>query len=146
MVYSKRNRASLSNGVYTFYLNLITCVLGAIAIGVMITLGKLQISDLTIALSLNWKVLLLLAFLPSILGHTLMIYSLPNYNLNFISCLKLLSPLSASVMAFFLFDETVSENLVYGFLLVSTGVLFALPWSKLKRASKEIGESHLEEA
>jgi len=146
MVYSKRNRASLSNGVYTFYLNLFTCVLGALAIGVMIILGQFEFGQLGVALSENWKVLLMLAFLPSVLGHTLMIYSLPNYNLNFISCLKLLSPLSASTMAFFLFNEKVSDNLILGFLLVSTGVLFALPWHKLKRKEQVLPDNHLEEA
>jgi drug/metabolite transporter (DMT)-like permease len=133
MVYSKRNRASLSNGVYTFYLNLFTCILGLIALIAMIGMGQFQLAEVFTAVGDNWKVLFLLAFLPSILGHTLMIFSLPHYNLNFISCLKLLSPLSASVMAYFIFGEKVNDNLVIGFLLVSTGVLFALPWHKFKR-------------
>jgi len=137
MVYSKRNRASLRNGVYTFYLNLFTCILGLGAILVMALIGKFDLNLLSHGLVENWKVLLMLAFLPSVLGHTLMIYSLPHYNLNFISCLKLLSPLSASAMAFFIFKESVSENLIIGFLLVSTGVLFALPWHKLRRSRPE---------
>ena len=132
MVYSKRNRVSLNNGVYTFYLNLFTCILGFIAICIMSLFGSFQFSGLQTGLVENWKVLCLLALLPSILGHTLMIYSLPKYNLNFISCLKLLSPLSASVMAIFLFGEKITDKLVIGFLLVSTGVLFALPWHKVK--------------
>ena len=132
MVYSKRNRVSLNNGVYTFYLNLFTCILGFIAICIMSLFGSFQFSGLQTGLVENWKVLCLLALLPSILGHTLMIYCLPKYNLNFISCLKLLSPLSASVMAIFLFGEKITEKLVIGFLLVSTGVLFALPWHKVK--------------
>lgn len=133
MVYSKRNRASLNNGVYTFYLNLFTCVLGLVAIIFMTLFGNLQVNEIFVAVESNWLVLLMLAFLPSILGHTLMIFSLPHYNLNFISCLKLLSPLSASIMAYFIFGERVNDNLVVGFLLVSTGVLFALPWHKFKR-------------
>lgn len=131
MVYSKKNRANLKNSVYTFYLNLITCSLGFISIVAMSFMGQISVQDIFPMENLVWLKLLSLAFFPSVLGHTLMIYSLPKYNLNFISCLKLLSPLSASLMAIYFFNETINKELVIGFILVSTGVLFALPWKKL---------------
>ncbi len=129
MVYSKRNRASVNNSTYNFYLNFFTCIMGLVAVLVL----DVFIGDgraMALPSFYEWKVLLALAIFPSIMGHTLMVYSVAHYNLNMISSLKLFSPLIASYMAYVLFNERFNENLMLGFSFVAIGVVFALPWKR----------------
>jgi drug/metabolite transporter (DMT)-like permease len=132
MVLSKRSRKHLPNGIFTFLLNSLAGLMGLIACIFMIITGHLEVSNITQISFFNIKVLFLLALLPSVLGHTLLIGALHRYNLNLISCLKLLSPLSASLMASYFFGDVFRPGLIFGFALVSTGVLFAIPWRRSK--------------
>jgi drug/metabolite transporter (DMT)-like permease len=128
MVLSKRCRKEMNNGLYTFTLNF-----GALILGLLVFIFTTVITDLEVVTLINvdmfsFQMLFLLALMPSVLGHTLMIYSIPFFNLNFISCLKLLSPLSASALGIYFFGDQLSKELIIGFILVSAGVLFAIPW------------------
>lgn len=128
MVYSKRNRTHLNNYVYNFILNIITMFIGAfflIATHLFSPLPELFPPNFY-----EWKILFLMAIFPSILGHTLMIYNVKHFNLNFISCFKLISPLFASFLAYIFFKEKIDLNLIIGFSFVALGVVFALPWKK----------------
>ncbi|EQC47715.1 DMT family transporter [Bacteriovorax sp. Seq25_V] len=129
MVYSKRNRATVKNSTYNFYLNFFTCILGGGAL-LVLGLSSSGVELLSLPSLYDWQVLLALAILPSILGHTLMVYSVSHYNLNMISSLKLFSPLISSYMAYVFFGERFNENLLLGFSFVAIGVIFALPWKR----------------
>jgi drug/metabolite transporter (DMT)-like permease len=119
MVLSKRVRKDLPNGLFTFILNS-----GGFLIGLVLFFANSSINNITFMNlfdvgQFSWMILFLLALLPSILGHTLMIFSLPHFNLNFVSCLKLLSPISASALGIYFFNDMLSLDLIIGFFLVS---------------------------
>lgn len=130
MVLSKRCRKEMNNGLYTFTLNFGALVLGIVVFIISTLLSGSSFNALLEVDTFSFQMLFLLALMPSVLGHTLMIYSVSFFNLNFISCLKLLSPLSASALGIYFFDDELSKELIVGFILVSTGVLFAIPWKK----------------
>jgi drug/metabolite transporter (DMT)-like permease len=132
LIYSKKYRGELSNSVFTLLLNFGTCLLGAVTIIIYLGTDQISLGETIPKGGEVWTYLFLLALLPSLLGHTLMIYSLPFYNLNFISCLKLFGPINASILAYFLLDEQFNEKVFLGLGLVTAGVLFALPWGKGK--------------
>ncbi len=130
MVLSKRCRKEMNNGLYTFTLNLGAFILGLVMFLLTTTFSETSFSSLYNINIFSYQMLFLLALMPSVLGHTLMIYSVPFFNLNFISCLKLLSPLSASALGIYFFGDELSRELIIGFILVCTGVLFAIPWKR----------------
>lgn len=130
MVLSKKCRKSMPNGLFTFLLNFFAASLGLVVCFVMMPLGAMNFETLVSVDPFSLKILFLMALLPSVLGHTLLINALTRYNLNLISCLKLLSPLSASLMAAYFFGDELRPGLITGFLLVSTGVLCAIPWGR----------------
>lgn len=134
MVYSKHNRTNVDNAVYSFYLNLMTCLIGL----VFVLLGSsfMNTKDFIPTVPFEWFILFLLALFPSLLGHSLMTYSVKHFNLNFISCFKLFSPLFASFLAYLFFKEEITEYIILGFSFVAIGVLFALPWKKKKWSFK----------
>lgn len=135
IVYSKHNRKNLDNSLYSFYLNLFTCLIGFVVICLMMffDFGDLNLENTILFSAHEWLVLFLLAFFPSLLGHSLMTYTVKHFNLNLISCFKLASPLIASTLAYFFFDELVTYKLFLGFSFVAIGVIFALPWRINKR-------------
>lgn len=133
IVYSKHNRKNIDNAVYSFYLNLFTCVIGLILIIFLYIFSSFQIESLLVKDLHEIFYLFLLALFPSLLGHSLMTYTVKHYNLNFISCFKLASPLIASFLAYFFFNEVITKNLIIGFSFVAIGILFALPWNKKQR-------------
>ncbi|PWU12954.1 MAG: hypothetical protein C5B49_15420, partial [Bdellovibrio sp.] len=60
---------------------------------------------------------------PSILGHTLITYLLKHMNVNLLSCSKLVEPAISSLLAFFLFSETIGSLGVLAFALIGSAVL-----------------------
>jgi len=133
MVLSKKMRFGLSNSIFNFSLNF-----GALIFGITFLLFEYFFKGVsfTSPFEISWtsyKYLFLLALMPSVLGHNLMIYSLPKFNLNYISCLKMLSPISASLMGVYFFNDELSSKLMIGFALVSAGVIFAIPWKRPSR-------------
>lgn len=132
MVMSKKMRQGLSNTIFNFSLNF-----GALIFGVTFLMFEhfIQRKELVAPSMIDfssWKYLFLLALMPSVLGHNLMIYSLPKFNLNYVSCMKMMSPLSASLMGVYFFNDKLSYELIIGFVLVSAGVTFAIPWKRSK--------------
>lgn len=134
MVLSKRCRKNIPNGLFTFMLNLFAALMGLVACLLMIGFDVMPASKLIHIDLFSLKILFLLALLPSVLGHSLLIGALTRYNLNLISCLKLLSPLSASLMGVYFFGDELRSGLIIGFFLVSTGVLCAIPWERNQKA------------
>jgi drug/metabolite transporter (DMT)-like permease len=133
MVLSKKLRASVDNSLYTFTLNSLAGVIGWIAVAVAFYFNGSENMSEVIPAQEQVGFLVALAIGPSLLGHTLMIYSLPSFNINFVSVLKLLSPISASLIGVLVFGDIIDTRLVLGFCLVLSGVCLALP---LKRRTK----------
>lgn len=132
MVLSKKLRGSINNSLYTFTLNSIACLIGWIAVFIQLFLAGSEVTGAILPGASQLKYLFVLALGPSLLGHTLMIYSLPYFNINFVSILKLLSPISASLIGVALFNDVIDSRFMVGFSLVLGGVLLAIP---LKRNS-----------
>lgn len=133
IVYSKHNRKNIDNAVYSFYLNLFTCLLGFIFVFILSVFSDFKLENLLISDTYEIMILFLLALFPSLLGHSLMTYTVKHYNLNLISCFKLASPLIATFLAYLCFGELITKKLIIGFSFVAIGILFALPWNKKQR-------------
>ncbi len=133
MVLSKFMRRSLSNGAFTIVLNATAFVW---AFGFLSFLSFTPESPSLITTyqeGLNPTTIFALLGVvlgPSILGHTLMIYSLPFFNINFVGILKLLSPISASIIGVIIFKDQFDQRLLISLCLVVSGVLVALPWER----------------
>jgi len=125
MVYSKKARLSIPNSIYSFYLNLFTSLIAFAALVVSFIFTDLQTSWIDFESS-QWLILLALAVLPSLLGHTLIIYILPNFNMNFVSIFKLTNPLLAGAMAYVIFGEGFTLNHFIGLFFVAIGVTYSL--------------------
>jgi drug/metabolite transporter (DMT)-like permease len=125
LVASKKFRTSLGNTTYNFYLNLFTSLLAFIILIVQINVMGMEHEWYGFE-TREWLVLMLLAGIPSILGHTLIIYAIPHFNINFVSTLKLAGPLVASFYAFLLFGEEFTTRHLVGFFFVASGVLYSL--------------------
>jgi len=119
MVLSKKIRQSTDNTTYSFYLNGSAAIFG---------FGCLFFNNLFFDIPINiisfqnieWIYVLLLAVFPSLLGHTLLIYLVHFFNLNWVSIFKLINPLISSFLAYIFFKEsfTVTHWVAFGFILI----------------------------
>lgn len=133
MVLSKYMRRVLTNGAFTSMLNG-TAFLWAL-IAILFLSGPHPLSEIMATYKEGLTPTTIFALFgvvlgPSILGHTLMIYSLPHFNINFVGILKLLSPINASIIGVLLFHDQFDQRLLISLSLVVSGVLVALPWEK----------------
>lgn len=141
MVLSKRLRQGIENTTYSFYLNLS----GAL-IGFTLLLGYNYFTDQTINIInypvIEWGYVILLALLPSLMGHTLLIYLVHFFNLNWISIFKLANPLFSSFLAYIFFKENFTSThwIAFSFILVGLINSFDLKrlYGKSNRTSKII--------
>jgi len=76
--------------------------------------------------SSDWVYFILLAIFPTLLGHSLFNWSLKWLNTSTISMAILLEPVGAGIMAYFLFQETISLTQAAGGLIVISGIMFFL--------------------
>ncbi len=129
MVLSKKVRLKIPNSTYTFYLNLFTSLIAFFALCISISFYELNTDWIGFEWN-QWLVLLTLALLPSLLGHTLIIYILPKFNINFVSIFKLGSPILAATMAFFIFNEELSVSFFFGLFFVAAGVFTSIGVNK----------------
>jgi drug/metabolite transporter (DMT)-like permease len=131
MVISKAKRLDIPNTSFNFYLNGFTAVIALIVYAAICLYDKSYFQSSIESVSVyEIQVVLALALFPSLLGHTLVIYTLPHFNMNFISIIKLAGPPLASVYAIFIFNEPLSFFQVLGFLMVTLGVLFSIGFKK----------------
>lgn len=81
-----------------------------------------------------WSVLGLIIF-PTFLGHMSFTYLVKHMNLGLMSCGKLIEPITATIFAYFLFNEHLGSNAIYAFILTGVSVLI-LFWPTInKRAN-----------
>lgn len=73
--------------------------------------------------SADWFWFIMLALIPNLLGHTLFNWSLKWVSTNVISIAILFEPVGASILAYYVFQETLSISQITGGLVVITGIL-----------------------
>lgn len=125
MTLSKRVRINRDNTSYSFYLNLFSVIISITILILINTFSDRPILWIGFA-PFNWWVIVALAIFASVLGHTLMTYSVAHLNLNFVSIFKLMSPMLSSILAFIVFGEKMTSNHFIGFLFVASGVIISL--------------------
>jgi drug/metabolite transporter (DMT)-like permease len=83
-----------------------------------------------------WTAILALILFPTFLGHALFSYLLKDFNINWMSCGKLLEPGLASIVAYFVFSESPSVAVNLSFVFTAGAVLLLyMPWQKWRRNS-----------
>lgn len=119
MVLSKRIRRGLDNTEYSFYLNLFSALFSFCIILIGQLIFNYQINFIHFEVK-DWFVILSLTIMPSLLGHTLMVYLVHYFNLNWLSIFKLASPILSSIMAYLLFNEilTITHGIAFTFILI----------------------------
>ncbi|WP_088006564.1 DMT family transporter [Indiicoccus explosivorum] len=82
----------------------------------------------------EWFLFLLLAIVPNLLGHTLFNWSLKWVSTNVISIAILFEPVGASLLAYWVFGETLSLSQIVGGIIVLAGIgLFVTDLKKIKK-------------
>ncbi|WP_406686389.1 DMT family transporter [Rossellomorea vietnamensis] len=85
----------------------------------------------------DWIYFLLLAIIPTLLGHTLFNWSLKWLSTSTISMAILFEPIGASLLAYWLLGEKVLVTQVLGGMVIMTGVtLFLIEERKLKKLTQ----------
>lgn len=81
----------------------------------------------------DWFWFLMLAIIPNLLGHTFFNWALKWVSTNVISIAILFEPVGASILAYYVFKETLVTSQVIGGLIVISGILlFVIDLEKLK--------------
>jgi drug/metabolite transporter (DMT)-like permease len=119
----KRLRQKISNIPYAF------CIYVQTTIYALLTAGVVDIKLVGYS-SQTWLALLGLAIFPTLLGHALFTYCLNYLDVNFMSCMTLIEPLLAALVAYYLFAEPFTPWAGVAFLLTVASVL-ALYWPSL---------------
>lgn len=82
----------------------------------------------------DWFWFVMLALIPNMLGHTLFNWSLKWVSTNVISIAILFEPVGAAILAFYIFNETLTTSQILGGLVVIAGILlFVVDQQKIKR-------------
>lgn len=71
----------------------------------------------------DWFWFIMLALIPNLLGHTLFNWAIKWVSTNVISIAILLEPVGASILAYYVFHETLSTSQITGGIIVLMGVL-----------------------
>lgn len=86
--------------------------------------------------SMDWFWFIMLALIPNLLGHTLFNWSLKWVSTNVISIAILFEPVGASVLAYYVFRETLSSSQIIGGIVVITGILLFVIDGRVFRKNK----------
>lgn len=87
-----------------------------------------------------WIVIGLMVLFPTLLGHALFTYLLKFFNVNFLSCGKLIEPVMSSLAATVLFSESLSLSTILAFVLSGSSLLLLLePWKYRLNRQKNKG-------
>ncbi len=85
---------------------------------------------------MSWVAVLGLVFLPTLLGHLSFSYLMNWMNLSLMSCGKLIEPVLASLIAYYLFAETLTLQSVIAFVFTSISLVVLFFPVKSKTESK----------
>lgn len=81
----------------------------------------------------DWFWFIMLALIPNLLGHTLFNWALKWVSTNVISIAILFEPVGAAILAFYVFQETLTTTQIIGGLIVIAGILlFVIDGRKLR--------------
>jgi drug/metabolite transporter (DMT)-like permease len=116
LLLGKRLRAILSN---TVYVSSVYTVAAAVSFICLILLDQ-PILDYN---AITWLCFILMALLPTVLGHTSFNYALRYINAGRISAATLSEPLLAGIGAFLAWGETITWQAIGGYILISLSVL-----------------------
>lgn len=86
--------------------------------------------------SISWISVAGLVLLPTFLGHFTLTYLVKHMNLTVLSCGKLLEPIFASIMAYFVFHEQLETHSWIAFLLTSAGVFILFAPGLFKKSAR----------
>jgi drug/metabolite transporter (DMT)-like permease len=81
----------------------------------------------------DWYQFILLAIVPTLLGHSLFNWSLKWVSTNVISVMILFEPVGAIILAYYLLDETVIVPQVIGGSIIMVGIILFLLEKRLKK-------------
>lgn len=86
--------------------------------------------------SISWVAVFGLILLPTFLGHFSFTYLVNHMNLSLMTCGKLIEPVMASIIAYFLFKEVLSPYAWISFALTATSVLVLFAPSLVRNYSR----------
>lgn len=86
--------------------------------------------------SADWFWFIMLALIPNLLGHTLFNWALKWVSTNVISIAILLEPVGASILAYYVFHETLSGSQITGGIVVIMGILLFIVDPRMFRKLK----------
>lgn len=120
MLASKRARRHYDNTVFAFF-QFFIC---ALCFGLYVLKTQESLVGYN---SISWVSVAGLILLPTFLGHLTLTYLVNYMNITIISCGKLIEPVIASIIAFFIFHETLKEEswLAFALTVISVIILFA---------------------
>ncbi len=80
---------------------------------------------------ISWISVLGLVFIPTLLGHFLFTQVMSHMNLAVMTCGKLIEPVLATILAYFLFQEKITSTTLIAFVFTSIAIL-NLFWPELR--------------
>ena len=78
----------------------------------------------------NYFWLLMLGLVPTLIGHTIFSYSIKFVSPTIIASIPLGEPIIASILAFILFNESISSNVVIGGVVIGIGLIVLIKNNK----------------
>lgn len=130
MLTGKKARQTFSNQVYSTYQFMTCAVFFLIA---SLYSGHDFIDHYNQA---SWLAVAGLVILPTFLGHFILNHLVSTLNLGILSCGKLIEPVLASIMAYFIFQESVTTSFFIPFGLTSLSVII-LFWPQIANSFKK---------
>lgn len=127
MLTGKKARKNISNQIYATHQYLIS--------GLFFLLAALFITKQNVFESYSttsWIAVAGLIIFPTFLGHFILTHLVSTMDIAVMTCGKLVEPVIASIMAYFLFKETLSSSIIISFSLMIISIII-LFWPQLKR-------------
>jgi drug/metabolite transporter (DMT)-like permease len=87
--------------------------------------------------SISWLSVAGLIILPTFLGHFILSHLVNRINLGILTCGKLIEPIMASIMAYFIFNESLTTSFFIAFSLTSVSVII-LFWPQIKNYFQKV--------
>lgn len=127
MITGKRARENFENIDYSFF-QYLTC---AICFGITSLFTRAVFIEGYTAIS--WYSILALVFIPTLIGHLGLTYLVKFMDLSVLTCGKLLEPIMASIIAYYVFNEHIIDGAGIAFAMTAVAVII-LFWPQIKSA------------
>lgn len=129
MVTGKKARHHYDNTIYAFFQYGICSLLFLLCV----TQTGASFSGYS---AISWYAVAGLVLMPTFIGHFTLTYLVKHMDLSILTCGKLIEPIIASILAYYIFRETLSPNAWISFLLTAMAVLVLFSPSLLKYFKK----------